>query len=165
MPSFSLCTQHNGEVQGGAFKTSKKRPWEMILVLHGFPSKVVALQVNCVSWFREAEATRSKIKERRCKSGCGCGWESESDRQIGKERQREEGQRGSGREWSEMRTERERTHASTASCMQWPRLICSFRCAFLCCSQPIASLFFSTPCFSSSGHGSNHSRPKPSEMQ
>ena len=36
--------QHNGEVKGGAWKTHKKRPWEMLLVLHGFPSQVVALQ-------------------------------------------------------------------------------------------------------------------------
>jgi structure-specific endonuclease subunit SLX1 len=36
--------QHNGEVKGGAWKTHSKRPWEMQLVLHGFPSQVVALQ-------------------------------------------------------------------------------------------------------------------------
>ena len=36
--------QHNGEVKGGAWKTHKKRPWEMLLVLHGFPSQIVALQ-------------------------------------------------------------------------------------------------------------------------
>ena len=36
--------QHNGEVKGGAWKTHRKRPWEMQLVLHGFPSQVVALQ-------------------------------------------------------------------------------------------------------------------------
>ena len=36
--------QHNGEVKGGAWRTHKKRPWEMLLVVHGFPSQVVALQ-------------------------------------------------------------------------------------------------------------------------
>ena len=36
--------QHNGEIEGGAFKTSKKRPWQMVLLVHGFPSQVAALR-------------------------------------------------------------------------------------------------------------------------
>lgn len=36
--------QHNGEITGGARKTHSKRPWEMLLVLHGFPSRIAALQ-------------------------------------------------------------------------------------------------------------------------
>ena len=36
--------QHNGEISGGARKTKGKRPWEMVLVVYGFPSEVVALQ-------------------------------------------------------------------------------------------------------------------------
>ncbi|TPX30494.1 hypothetical protein SmJEL517_g05956 [Synchytrium microbalum] len=36
--------QHNGETAGGAKKTEKKRPWEMALVVHGFPTKFAALQ-------------------------------------------------------------------------------------------------------------------------
>ncbi|KAG0057020.1 Slx4p interacting protein [Gryganskiella cystojenkinii] len=37
--------QHNGDLkQGGAKKTSKKRPWAMVLLVHGFPTKLAALQ-------------------------------------------------------------------------------------------------------------------------
>ena len=36
--------QHNGEIEGGANKTSKKRPWLMVLVVHGFTSKNAALR-------------------------------------------------------------------------------------------------------------------------
>lgn len=36
--------QHNGEIKGGARKTSRHRPWSHILVISGFPNKIVALQ-------------------------------------------------------------------------------------------------------------------------
>jgi hypothetical protein len=36
--------QHNGEITQGAFKTSKNRPWVMQMIIHGFPSKIAALQ-------------------------------------------------------------------------------------------------------------------------
>ena len=36
--------QHNGELVSGARRTHKKRPWEMLLVLAGFPTQVSALQ-------------------------------------------------------------------------------------------------------------------------
>ncbi|RKO93358.1 hypothetical protein BDK51DRAFT_8745, partial [Blyttiomyces helicus] len=36
--------QHNGEIKGGAKKTERKRPWDMVLVVHGFPNKYAALQ-------------------------------------------------------------------------------------------------------------------------
>jgi hypothetical protein len=36
--------QHNGEITQGALKTSKNRPWVMQMIIHGFPSKVAALQ-------------------------------------------------------------------------------------------------------------------------
>ena len=31
--------QHNGKIQGGAFKTHTKRPWEMTIVVYGFPTR------------------------------------------------------------------------------------------------------------------------------
>ncbi|CAL8470527.1 g10069 [Coccomyxa elongata] len=36
--------QHNGEISAGAHKTKSGRPWGMVLVVHGFPTKVQALQ-------------------------------------------------------------------------------------------------------------------------
>ncbi|KAK3839667.1 MAG: hypothetical protein J3R72DRAFT_447787 [Linnemannia gamsii] len=36
--------QHNGELTQGAKKTSKKRPWKMKMLVHGFPTKLAALQ-------------------------------------------------------------------------------------------------------------------------
>ncbi|KAL9247181.1 hypothetical protein vseg_020639 [Gypsophila vaccaria] len=36
--------QHNGEITSGASKTKRKRPWEMVLCIHGFPTNVSALQ-------------------------------------------------------------------------------------------------------------------------
>jgi len=34
--------QHNGEIKGGAVKTSKHRPWEHVCIVSGFPNKFVA---------------------------------------------------------------------------------------------------------------------------
>eukprot|EP00884_Botryococcus_braunii_P015293 jgi/Botrbrau1/2447/Bobra.0226s0006.1 len=36
--------QHNGEICSGAWKTKRMRPWEMVLVVYGFPTQVQALQ-------------------------------------------------------------------------------------------------------------------------
>ncbi|KAL1922331.1 uncharacterized protein VTP21DRAFT_9870 [Calcarisporiella thermophila] len=40
--------QHNGEIKGGAYKTRKKRPWQMVLIVHGFPTRLAALQFEWV---------------------------------------------------------------------------------------------------------------------
>ncbi|KFK24520.1 hypothetical protein AALP_AAs65934U001100 [Arabis alpina] len=36
--------QHNGEITSGAYRTKRKRPWEMVLCIYGFPTNVSALQ-------------------------------------------------------------------------------------------------------------------------
>ncbi|KAI8913684.1 hypothetical protein EDD86DRAFT_187346 [Gorgonomyces haynaldii] len=36
--------QHNGEIMGGAKRTMSKRPWSMVMIIYGFPSKLSALQ-------------------------------------------------------------------------------------------------------------------------
>ncbi|CAH8337381.1 unnamed protein product [Eruca vesicaria subsp. sativa] len=36
--------QHNGEIRSGASRTKKKRPWEMVLCIYGFPTNISALQ-------------------------------------------------------------------------------------------------------------------------
>merc|ERR1719356_1770026 len=36
--------QHNGEISAGAWKTRRGRPWQMVLVVWGFPCKIAALQ-------------------------------------------------------------------------------------------------------------------------
>ncbi|KAL6516374.1 hypothetical protein OROGR_019679 [Orobanche gracilis] len=36
--------QHNGEIVSGAWQTKRKRPWEMVLCIYGFPTNIAALK-------------------------------------------------------------------------------------------------------------------------
>lgn len=36
--------QHNGEIKNGANRTCRRRPWQMVMFVSGFPSLEVALQ-------------------------------------------------------------------------------------------------------------------------
>ena len=49
--------QHNGEIVGGALKTEKKRPWEMALVVYGFPTKKLALSFEW-TWQHPQESAK-----------------------------------------------------------------------------------------------------------
>ena len=51
--------QHNGEIVGGAFMTHTKRPWEMTMVVYGFPSRKLALRFEW-SWQHPTESKRLK---------------------------------------------------------------------------------------------------------
>ena len=51
--------QHNGEIVGGAFKTHTKRPWEMTIVVYGFPTRKLALRFEW-TWQHPIESKRLK---------------------------------------------------------------------------------------------------------
>ncbi|OHT01848.1 GIY-YIG catalytic domain containing protein [Tritrichomonas foetus] len=51
--------QHNGDRSGGAYKTHAKRPWEMTIVVYGFPTRKQALKFEWC-WQHPTQSTRLK---------------------------------------------------------------------------------------------------------
>jgi predicted GIY-YIG superfamily endonuclease len=52
--------QHNGEISAGAKKTRRLRPWEMLVFVYGFPTKVAALQFE---WAWQHPTRSKRVRE------------------------------------------------------------------------------------------------------
>ncbi|PBK91735.1 hypothetical protein ARMGADRAFT_1081895 [Armillaria gallica] len=62
--------QHNGELTQGASKTKNKRPWVMHMLVHGFPSKLSALQFEW-AW-QHPDLSRHLQEQRRARALSSC---------------------------------------------------------------------------------------------
>lgn len=65
--------QHNGELVNGAVRTHQKRPWEMVLVVSGFPTQVAALQFEW-AWQHPKESRAVRDAAAACLRGLGRPW-------------------------------------------------------------------------------------------
>lgn len=65
--------QHNGELVHGAVRTHQKRPWEMVLVVSGFPTQVAALQFEW-AWQHPKESRAVRDAAAACLRGLGRPW-------------------------------------------------------------------------------------------
>ncbi|KAF3790333.1 Structure-specific endonuclease subunit [Nymphaea thermarum] len=64
--------QHNGEITSGAWRTKRKRPWEMVLCIFGFSSNVAALQFEW-AWQHPRESLAVRDAASGLKSLAGIG--------------------------------------------------------------------------------------------
>jgi predicted GIY-YIG superfamily endonuclease len=65
--------QHNGEIVGGAGRTKKLRPWEIVCVVSGFPDKKAALQFEWLWQHPYRSRIARKVMEKHVKGKRGFG--------------------------------------------------------------------------------------------